>query len=470
MPAISLMTGADLVRRVLSGDISAQEVVSALLSASAATPSINAFISLDRDVIETQARILDSRFRAGERLQLHGLPVIVKDNIDSADFRTTCGTPSLRDNRPVHNAVALQALIDAGAIVFGKANLDELAGGVTSNNPYFGAVHNPYDQSMIAGGSSGGTAAAIAARQGPVGLATDTGGSARIPAALCGVCGFRPSTGRYSSEGVLILSPTRDTIGLMARTVADIELLDQAMTGCVRVATANIADVRFGVPRAPYFDDQEAGIASAMTEAIRNLAANGAQIVERDMDEIGALHDACSSGIVLAEVRDSLQRYLEARGIALDASDVIRGLATRDLRERLSVLIEAEVNLSRYRELLDVARPRLQRAFNDYFTTNRVELMVYPTTVLTARPIGADEYVDLNGHNIATFRAYSRNTDMGANAGLPSLTIPIALSETGLPIGLSVEGPRGSDARLLAIGRAIQNCLPLLPPPLALLS
>jgi mandelamide amidase len=121
--------------------------------------------------------------------------------------------------------------------------------------------------------------------------------------------------------------------------------------------------------------------------------------------------------------------------------------------------------VKQYRHLLDVARPRLQHAFEEYFATNRVDGIVYPTTALTARPIGADEHVSLNGREVATFRTYSRNTDMGANAGLPSLSIPIGVSETGLPIGLSIEGPRGNDVRILSIGRAFENVLPRLPPP-----
>ena len=188
--------------------------------------------------------------------RLAGLPVPVKDNFDTADMPTTGGTPGLRDHRPRHNAPVVQRLIDEGACIMGKLNMHELAYGITSNNGAFGAVRNPYDPSRIPGGSSGGSGAAVAARMAPVALGSDTGGSVRIPAALCGVAGMRPTTGRYSQAGVVPISHTRDTAGPLARSVADLALFDSVITGVPNdLPTIPLRGARIGVPRGHYFDN-----------------------------------------------------------------------------------------------------------------------------------------------------------------------------------------------------------------------
>jgi len=175
---------------------------------------------------------LDRARARGETLgSLAGLPFIVKDQIDVAGYATTAGTPALRHYMPSHNAVVVDTLVRSGAIVFAKANMHELAFGITSNNGAFGPVRNPYDQTRIPGGSSGGNGAAIAARLAPGGIGTDTGGSVRIPAALNGIVALRPTIHRYPQAGVTPISHTRDTVGPMARGVADLVLLDGVITG-----------------------------------------------------------------------------------------------------------------------------------------------------------------------------------------------------------------------------------------------
>jgi indoleacetamide hydrolase len=467
------MTGVQLVNEVLSGRASVREVADEMLTRIDRTSSINSFVALDAQRVAAQARVLDDRWARGERLALHGLPMIVKDNIDTADFVTTCGTPSLRNHRPRHNALAVQSLLDRGALIVGKGNLDELAGGVTNNNAYFGAVRNPYDHRMIAGGSSGGTAAAIAAGQVPVGLATDTGGSARIPAALCGVCGFRPTTGRYPRDGVLVLTHTRDTVGTMARTVEDIMLLDRAITVTVGSENrpenaAGLAGVRMGIQRAPFFADLETFVGEVTEKALQTLRAGGACLVESDgFDDIVRLHESCSEGIVLAEIRDGLESWLRTHDLDLTAADVIREVASPSLRDRLAVLLETPDEARHaYRNLIEVVRPALQRAYATYFARDPIDVLVYPTTPATARPIGQETSILVNGRAVPTFATYSRNTNLGANAGLPSVSIPIGLSGEGLPIGLSFEGPSGSDLQVLRVARAAQELFGRLAPAL----
>jgi indoleacetamide hydrolase len=188
--------------RLRAGELTAEALADALLARCAAAAPLNTFISLDPDKVRAAARHANQRRLRGEPLgPLHGVPLAIKDNIDTADYPTTAGTPGLATHRPKHNAPVLQRLLDAGAIVLGKANLQELAYGPTSNNAAFGPVGNPYDRTRIPGGSSGGTAAAVAARLAPGGLGTDTGGSVRVPGSLCGITTFRPTTfGRRSAS------------------------------------------------------------------------------------------------------------------------------------------------------------------------------------------------------------------------------------------------------------------------------
>src|SRR5262249_37847638 len=192
------------------------------------------------------ARRSDQRRARGEQGgALDGVPLIIKDNIDTADYPTTAGTPALARHRPKQNAAVVTRLIDAGALVLGKANVQELAFGPTSTNAAFGPVHNPYDATRIPGGSSGGTGAAVAARLAPAGLGTDTGGSIRVPASLCGVVGFRPSMLRWPQAGIVPISHTRDTAAPLARSVADCALLDGAVTGGASgIAAADLPGLR----------------------------------------------------------------------------------------------------------------------------------------------------------------------------------------------------------------------------------
>lgn len=202
MLALAELGAAEAAAAIRAGDISAQALIDALLDRCTRAASLNAFISLDPDAVRAAARRADQQRQRGERLgPLHGVPIALKDNFDTADFTTTAGTPALAAHRPTRNAAVVQRLLDAGALILGKANMQELAFGPTSNNAAFGPVRNPYDRSRIPGGSSGGTAALVAARLAPAGLGTDTGGSVRVPASLSGVVGFRPTTLRWAQDG-----------------------------------------------------------------------------------------------------------------------------------------------------------------------------------------------------------------------------------------------------------------------------
>src|SRR5262245_59379393 len=195
-----------------SGAATSEALADALLARASALKDLNAFISQDPERVRAAARAADkARAAGGARGALHGVPIALKDNIDTTESPTTGGTPGLKGHRPSRNAPVAESLFRAGAILLGKTNLHELAYGVTNNNGAFGPARNPWNRRLIPGGSSGGTGVAVAARLAPAGLGSDTGGSVRIPAALCGCVGFRPTTKRYSQAGIVPISHTRDT-------------------------------------------------------------------------------------------------------------------------------------------------------------------------------------------------------------------------------------------------------------------
>jgi indoleacetamide hydrolase len=203
------LTATQAIAAMKAGDITAEAYAGALLARADSLKFLNTLIALDVEQVLQAAGSADLLRAAGRELgSLHGLPPLLKDNINTATLPTTAGTPGLRNNRPRQDAPVATALFRAGGMLFGKANMHELAFGVTSKNCAFGAVRNPYDPSKIPGGSSGGNASAVAARIVPAGLGTDTGGSVRIPAALCGVAGFRPTTARYPGPDTMP-TPTR---------------------------------------------------------------------------------------------------------------------------------------------------------------------------------------------------------------------------------------------------------------------
>ncbi|MGH8967433.1 MAG: amidase family protein, partial [Actinomycetes bacterium] len=334
-----------------------------------------------------------------------------------------------------------------------------------------GTVRNPYREDHIPGGSSGGTAVGVAAGLVPAALGADTGGSCRIPAALCGCVGFRPTHGRYDGRGAVPISSTRDTTGPLARSVADVRLIDAvcAPAGTDPGASIDLAGLRLGVPRGLFYDDLDPDVAAATETALSTLAARGAVLVEQDIPDLVRLNELSSFQVVLYEVGRELSAYLYQHSSSLTLRDLVSQVATDDIRETLeSILDEDQIPSADYRAALSVHRPALRAAFAAYFADNDVSAYVIPTTPLPARPhkpAGEDRTVELNGKTVGTFPTYIRNADASSSAGLPCLSIPSGTSRDGLPIGLELVGPDSSDARLLAIGEATEHALPPLPRP-----
>src|SRR6266850_3828279 len=268
------LSAGEAAARIRAGTLRSEDLVRALVDMAERRRDLNAFITFDREHALVAARKADGlAARKSFAGPLHGVPIVVKDNIHVAGLASSAGTPGLQGFVPARNAPVAENLIRAGAIVLGKTNMHELAFGITSNNAAFGPARNAYDPSRIAGGSSGGTGNAIAARMAPAGLGSDTGGSVRIPAALNGISGLRPSLGRYSQEGITPIAHTRDTAGPMAREVADLVLLDSVITGARGAVTpAQLKGLRIGVPKS-LNDGVETETARLMGDALAKLKA-----------------------------------------------------------------------------------------------------------------------------------------------------------------------------------------------------
>lgn len=462
------LSASEALAAIRSGDLSVEAYVTALLARVESKRDLNAFIAVDAEHVLESARAADKRRAAGEDLgPLHGLPLTFKDNIDTVDYATTAGTPALKDHRPARNAPVVQSLVEAGAIVFGKANLHELAFGITSNNAAYGPARNPYDPTRIAGGSSGGTAVALAARLAPAGLGTDTGGSVRIPASLCGVAGLRPSRGRYSQTGVVPISRTRDTVGPMARSVADLALLDGVITGSpLNVEAIGLKGLRIGVPREHYYEGLDEDTAAVLEMALERLRDYGVELVEAGIAEIGPVHMAADQVIVRTEAVPELERYLAEYEGAPDARAVVAAIASPDVSAILDDLIAGNVpGRNDYREAMETLLPRVQAMYRDYFKENDLAAAVFATTPLPATRIGEDKMVKLAGKEVPAFNTFFRNTSPASIAGTPGLTLPVGLTPGGLPVGMEFDGPAGSDRDLLALALAVEAREPKFPAP-----
>ena len=452
------LTLAEALERMQAGELSAVEYVQAMLERNREVAHLNAVVCLDEQTVLESAAQRDRQRRDNGNPELLGAPLLLKDNINTANLPTTGCTPALKGHVPPADAPVAGLLLDAGAVIFGKSNMHELAFGVTNNNPTFGPARNPYNPDLIPGGSSGGTAVAIGAGILPAGLGSDTGGSTRLPAAFCGICGFRPTIGRYPASGVIPISATRDTPGPMARAVEDLQLLDRVMAGGTAPAeSVSLAEVRLGVPRAYFYENLEPGLAHVVESTLDVLAASCKALVEVDLDGVAGLNDKVSFPVVLYEAKRDMTRYLDEFAPGISIEDVLAQIASPDVKQAYDAVVSGAVSEAVYDEAVQTWRPQLQALYSDCFRHNALDALVVPATPLTAPPIGHDDTVELNGLQHPTMATIIRSTDPSSNAGIPSLCVSTGLADNGLPAGICLDGPAGSDRRLLAIGKALQD-------------
>ena len=449
----------DAVRMLGSGELGLVEYVEALVRRTERLAHLGAYVTFDGDALVAAAGGVDV-----SRAPLHGLPVGVKDSIGTADMPTGAGTPAFDGWTPPVDAAVVGSLREAGGLVTGKLALHELSSGVTTNNAHTGPVENPYRLDHHTGGSSGGTAAAVSAGLIPVGLGGDTGGSCRIPAALCGCVGFRPTLGRWSQAGCVPISSTRDTPGPLGRSVADVRLLDEAITGTALAARCQLQGLRIGVPRDPFYLGLEPAVAALAEATLDLLATHGAVLVDVDLSPLPEVHHRAGLAIPVYETRREMAMYLLEHDAPFGVREVVEGIAGGPEREIWTMVIDP----AQYREALVVHRPAAQALYAMAFADNDVEALILPTTPVPAvrrAPAGQDTSVSVAGETLPLFPTYVRNTDPASGAGLPALSVPAGLTGDGLPVGMELVGLAGTDDVVLAIGEALEAARGPLPGP-----
>jgi indoleacetamide hydrolase len=436
------------------GTTSSEALVMDALAACQQHDAANIMISIRAEAALARARAVDSGVCFGP---LAGLPIIVKDNIAVAGEAFTGGSPAFAGHIAAADATVVARLAAAGAVVIGKANLHELAFGITSNNAWRGPVRNPYDHDRIAGGSSGGSAASVAAGIVPIALGTDTGGSGRIPHALCGCVGFRPTTGRYPADGVMLLTTTRDTISLSAMTVADIMLTDHGITGDLAPPAVAPSTLRLGVLAPFATEGLSPEVNAAFQAGLHALVAAGVDVVPVSGTELLDIDQAIGLPLVLTEATALWTDYVRE---TLDQSlgDFAARIASPDVRATFQRMAGPEpvITMAAYRRMMQEQLPRLRAAYHGLFHDHCLTALAFPTVVTTASLIGQDDLLEIQGVKRPLFPTMIRNTGPGSLAGVPGITLPLPVAAGGLPVGLALDAPAGADLGLLSAAAAIE--------------
>lgn len=392
---------------------------------------------------------------------LAAIPYSVKDNVDVAGLPTTGGSPVLEGSYPEIDAGVISALRSEGALAVGKSNLHEFAFGTTSNNAYFGPVRNPHDRTRSAGGSSGGSAASVALGTVPFALGTDTGASVVLPAALCGIVGYRPSTGRYPGDGVIHLCWTRDTIGLHANTVDDIRLLDSVIArGSPRRDPApTTGELRLGVPRSRY-EDLESEVAAAMDDTLERLGTAGVTLVDVDVPGAGRLNDE-GFPMVFFEAYRNITDYvthLAPRFAKLTIEQIAERTGSPDVTGIFRRIAAQEVTPQQYASA-NASRNDLRARYQRMFAESGVAGLIFPTAPYLAQKLGNELTITYDGVERDLFPTATRNVGPGGLAGTPQVSIPVSRPTAALPVGLTIEGPIGGDDHTLAIADILADVI-----------
>lgn len=387
-------------------------------------------------------------------------PLAVKANIAVRGFRRSAACPVFDLAPEPVDAHVVALLRRAGAVVVGTTNMHELALGITSDNAAFGAVRVPAHPGRSAGGSSGGSAAAVASGAVRIALGTDTGGSVSIPAAHCGIAGFRPSTGRWPGDGILGLSTTRDTAGVFARSVAELETVDRWVTGDGRPLPA-IPDggIRIGLPDG-LCDELHPATRAAFEAALERLPT-GVELVRVHLSGIVDRAAAAEAPLVMWESR-RLLGDAAARALRLAPEDAFAHLAAHVAGEDVRAILQAELRAPTAPEAYAAAQSLAFAARASYarlLSASRLEGIVFPTTPAPAPVLGARGSVEHLGRLVPIFELYTRNTVQGTVVGAPMITLPAPVADGEPPVGITLQGRRFEDRRALALARTIETAL-----------
>jgi len=470
------LSAAALGSAIRNGDTTAEAAVRGALDAIAAgEPTLHAFITIEGDRAIERARELDrSSARAG---RLHGVPIAIKDNLCVRGMKTTAGSRILGDYKPPYSATAVQRLEAEGAVVIGKTNCDEFAMGSSTEHSAFGPSRNPWDPTRIPGGSSGGSAVAVAAGFTPLALGSDTGGSVRQPAALCGIVGGKPTYGRVSRYGLIAFASSLDQIGPFARTVADAALLQDVIGGadpndatcasvdaapCVARLDEGVKGIRIGVPRHLLERGVDAEVASAFEASMSALKSLGASLHTVELP-----HSEFAIGVyylvATAEASSNLARYDGVRyGARVGGDGTLAELYAATRSHGFGAEVKRRLMLGTYalsagyydayylkaQQVRTLIRRDFERAFE------RVDAIALPTSPTPAFRLGERLEDPLQMYLADVF------TVGPSLAGLPAISVPCGLTTGKLPIGLQITGRAWEDATVYQIAAAFERAVP----------
>ena len=469
------LSAIDIVTAIRQGDLTALQCTEAFLNRiEQLNGSINAFLNIDRDGAMATATAIDARRRAGQPLgPLAGLPVAVKDALCTADLPTTCASKMLALFQPPYDAHVVERCHAAGMVTLGKTNMDEFAMGSSNETSYFGAVRNPWNRERVPGGSSGGSAAAVAARLAPAATGTDTGGSIRQPAALTGICGLKPTYGLVSRYGMIAFASSLDQAGPMARTAEDLGLLLNVMAGHDRRDSTSLErpaedynrdlakplkGLRVGLPKEFFAAGMSADVQTAIEAAIAEYKKLGATVVDISLPNMGlsvpvyyvlapaeassnlSRFDGVRYGYRAAEYTDLLDMYKRSRGEGFGA----------EVKRR--ILIGTYVLSHGYYDAYYIRAQKLRRLIAQDFVAafRHCDVIIGPTSPSTAFRIGekSSDPVQMYLSDIYTIAVNL--------AGLPGMSIPCGFDGGGLPVGLQIIGNYFDEARMLNVAHQYQ--------------
>jgi indoleacetamide hydrolase len=453
------LTASEAVALMRRGDVAAEAYANALLARAQQCADLNAFRTIEPGKVLEAARAADKARSAGGALgPMHGLPVPVKDSVNTADYPTSQGTRGLRDFRPKADADVLKPLKAAGAIVMGKTNLHELSFGWTSNNECFGSVHNPFDRTRIPGGSSGGSAAAVAARIAPLAIAEDTLGSIRVPASCCGLAGLRPTFGRYSDRGIMSLTADKfDQVGPVARSVADLLLFDSVVTGDSSPAPATpLKGVRIGLA-GHYLVGLDPAVQRVVTASFAKLREAGAILIDVKMPDIIRAAPEIAFTIIASEAASCIETFLREQDTGLTLETML-AQAGPSIRALVTGMSANRPPREAYEAML-AKREQLKAAVRDWYRDTNIVALAHPVILTPPTKIGLESEVEVAGQKVPIRAAFGRNIALGSCASMASLVLPAGTTLDGLPVGLEFDALSGGDRALLLLGLSLETVL-----------
>ena len=470
------LTATELAEKLRAREISSVEVLESCLGRIDAVDSrVEAFLERTDDIARTQARAADERIAGDDAPPAAGIPLALKDVLSTRGVTTTCGSKILETYVPPFDCTPWERLRIDGGVLLGKTNCDEFAMGSSNENSAFGPVHNPWDLSMVPGGSSGGSAASVAAGEAVWALGTDTGGSVRQPASLSGVVGFKPTYGLISRYGLIAFASSLDTIGTFTRSVRDAAALlstiagkdpmdatslDQPRRDYTKGLDEGVAGLRVGVVKEAFGEGVEPGVKASVQVAIDRLSELGATVSQASLPHADY---ALSAYYLIApsEASSNLARYDGVRyGLRVDGADSVemmtrtRGAGFGAEVKRRIMLGTYALSAGYYEAYYGQAQKVRTLIIRDYEAAfGGVDVLISPTSPTTAFPIGAkvDDPLAMYLNDVFTIPANL--------SGMPAISIPSGLDEAGLPVGVQLTGPVLSEPTVLRVANALEGAL-----------